>query len=118
MAWVHLELWPGSADRYFQEDVDSEYKLVPEGVEGRVPYKGQAADVIYQLVGGLKSSMGYCGAKDLNDFHNKAKFIKISQSDFLNHILIILILQEKHLIMVFQSSFDGKTMSYPNIFCC
>jgi len=70
----------GSADRYFQEDVDSEYKLVPEGVEGRVPYKGQAADVIYQLVGGLKSSMGYCGAKDLNDFHNKAKFIKISQS--------------------------------------
>jgi IMP dehydrogenase len=70
----------GSADRYFQEDVDSEYKLVPEGVEGRVPYKGQAADVIYQLVGGLKSSMGYCGAKDLDDFHNKAKFIKISQS--------------------------------------
>ncbi len=70
----------GSADRYFQEDVDSEYKLVPEGVEGRVPYKGQAADVVYQLVGGLKSSMGYCGARDLSDFHKKAKFVKISQS--------------------------------------
>ena len=70
----------GSADRYFQEDVDSKYKLVPEGVEGRVPYKGQAADVIYQLVGGLKSSMGYCGAKDLAEFSKKAKFIKISQS--------------------------------------
>lgn len=70
----------GSADRYFQEDVDSEYKLVPEGVEGRVPYKGQAADVIYQLVGGLKSSMGYCGSRNLIEFHKKAQFIKISQS--------------------------------------
>ena len=95
----------GSADRYFQEDVDSEYKLVPEGVEGRVPYKGQAADVIYQLVGGLKSSMGYCGAKNLDDFHNKAKFIKISQSGLLNLTLIILILREKLQIMVFPSSF-------------
>ena len=70
----------GSADRYFQEDVDSMYKLVPEGVEGRVPYKGQASDVIYQLVGGLKSSMGYCGSSNLSEFHKKAKFIKISQS--------------------------------------
>jgi IMP dehydrogenase len=70
----------GSADRYFQEDVDSKYKLVPEGVEGRVPYKGSASDVIYQLVGGLKSSMGYCGSKDLSIFHKKSKFIKISQS--------------------------------------
>ena len=70
----------GSADRYFQEDVDDSYKFVPEGVEGRVPYKGPAADVIYQLVGGLKSSMGYLGAKDLEAFQSKAEFIQISQS--------------------------------------
>tara|TARA_B100000902_G_scaffold191094_1_gene182635 strand:+ start:4765 stop:6225 length:1461 start_codon:yes stop_codon:yes gene_type:complete len=67
----------GSADRYFQENNDN-YKLVPEGVEGRVPFKGTATDVLYQLIGGLKSSMGYSGARDITDFQQKAKFIKIS----------------------------------------
>uniref|UniRef100_A0A7C4TIY8 Inosine-5'-monophosphate dehydrogenase n=1 Tax=candidate division WOR-3 bacterium TaxID=2052148 RepID=A0A7C4TIY8_UNCW3 len=65
----------GSADRYFQEATK---KLVPEGVEGRVPYRGLVKDVIFQLVGGLKSGMGYCGAKDIKTLQKKARFIKIS----------------------------------------
>jgi len=65
----------GSADRYFQE---SAKKFVPEGVEGRVPYRGLVKDVIFQLVGGLKAGMGYCGAKDIKTLQKKAQFIKIS----------------------------------------
>ncbi|MGQ9464109.1 MAG: IMP dehydrogenase [bacterium] len=65
----------GSADRYFQEAAK---KLVPEGVEGRVPYRGLVKDVIFQLIGGLKSGMGYCGAKDIATLQKKARFIKIS----------------------------------------
>ncbi|MCX7994198.1 MAG: IMP dehydrogenase [candidate division WOR-3 bacterium] len=65
----------GSADRYFQEVTK---KLVPEGVEGRVPYRGYVKDVIFQLIGGLKSGMGYCGAKDIKTLQQKARFIKIS----------------------------------------
>lgn len=65
----------GSADRYFQEAAK---KLVPEGVEGRVPYRGSVRDVIFQLIGGLKSGMGYCGAKDIKMLQKRAYFIKIS----------------------------------------
>lgn len=65
----------GSRDRYFQEDTK---KLVPEGVEGRVPYRGPLGDVIYQLMGGLRSGMGYVGAKNLLELHKNAKFVKIS----------------------------------------
>lgn len=65
----------GSADRYFQE---SAKKFVPEGVEGRVPYRGLVKDVIFQLVGGLKSGMGYCGAKTIKELQKKVKFIKVS----------------------------------------
>ncbi|HEX7319766.1 MAG TPA: IMP dehydrogenase [bacterium] len=65
----------GSADRYFQE---SATKFVPEGVEGRVPYRGLVKEVIFQLVGGLKSGMGYCGAKDLTRLRGRARFMKIS----------------------------------------
>ena len=65
----------GSKDRYFQEDAK---KLVPEGVEGRVPYKGPVADTIFQMVGGLRSGMGYCGAKDVDALRRDAEFIKIS----------------------------------------
>lgn len=65
----------GSADRYFQETAK---KLVPEGVEGRVPYRGLVKDVIFQLIGGLKSGMGYCGAKDITTLQKKARFIRIS----------------------------------------
>ncbi len=65
----------GSADRYFQEAAK---KLVPEGVEGRVPYRGSVKDVIFQLIGGLKSGMGYCGAKDILTLQKKARYIRIS----------------------------------------
>lgn len=65
----------GSKDRYFQEDSD---KLVPEGVEGRVPYKGPLSDTIFQLVGGLKSGMGYCGAQTLKVLRDSAEFVRIT----------------------------------------
>lgn len=67
----------GSKDRYFQED---NKKFVPEGIEGRVPYKGEVADTLYQLVGGLKSGMGYCGTKDLETLREQAQFIKITNA--------------------------------------
>jgi len=70
----------GSADRYFQQDVKDQLKLVPEGIEGRVPYRGPVKNIIEQLKGGLKSSMGYLGAKNLEQFKKNAKFIEISNS--------------------------------------
>lgn len=70
----------GSKDRYFQDMEDDIKKLVPEGVEGRVPYKGPLADTIYQFIGGLRASMGYCGAKDIKSLKTKAKFVKISNA--------------------------------------
>src|SRR6185437_2948656 len=68
----------GSADRYFQQDIKDTLKLVPEGVEGQVPYKGAAATVLHQLNGGLRAAMGYVGAKDIREFHSKAEFVRIS----------------------------------------
>jgi IMP dehydrogenase len=68
----------GSKDRYFQDMEDDIKKLVPEGVEGRVPYKGLLSDTIYQFIGGLRASMGYCGAPTIEEFKNDAKFVKIS----------------------------------------
>ncbi|HET6611877.1 MAG TPA: IMP dehydrogenase [Kofleriaceae bacterium] len=68
----------GSSDRYFQEDVSSARKLVPEGIEGRVPYKGPLADSIYQLVGGVRSAMGYVGCATIRDLHERAAFIRIT----------------------------------------
>ncbi|PQD93663.1 IMP dehydrogenase [Pradoshia eiseniae] len=65
----------GSKDRYFQEDAK---KFVPEGIEGRIPYKGPLADTIYQLVGGLRSGMGYCGTKDLEQLRENTQFVKMS----------------------------------------
>jgi IMP dehydrogenase len=70
----------GSKDRYFQDTEDDITKLVPEGVEGRVPYKGVLADTVYQLIGGLRSSMGYCGARNIKELKSKTKFIKITAS--------------------------------------
>ncbi|MBK7106380.1 MAG: IMP dehydrogenase [Ignavibacteriae bacterium] len=70
----------GSKDRYFQDMEDDIKKLVPEGVEGRVPFKGSLADTIYQFVGGLRAAMGYCGALTIDDFKKNAKFVKISTS--------------------------------------
>jgi len=66
----------GSKDRYFQGDVTETEKLVPEGIEGRVPYKGRARDVLYQMVGGLRSGMGYCGCQTIADFQERAEMVR------------------------------------------
>ncbi len=68
----------GSADRYFQQEIKDTLKLVPEGVEGQVPYKGPVANVLHQLVGGLRAAMGYVGASSIAEFHDKAEFMRIS----------------------------------------
>ena len=65
----------GSADRYFQ---DKNKKLVPEGVEGRVPYKGSVADTVFQLVGGIRSGMGYCGCPTIPELQERAEFVRIT----------------------------------------
>jgi IMP dehydrogenase len=70
----------GSADRYFQAEVRDTLKLVPEGIEGQVPYKGPVAGVLHQLGGGLKAAMGYVGARDLADFRERATFVRISNA--------------------------------------
>ena len=68
----------GSADRYFQQEIKDTLKLVPEGVEGQVPYKGPVSHVLHQLTGGVRAAMGYVGAKTLAEFHDKAEFVRIS----------------------------------------
>jgi IMP dehydrogenase len=68
----------GSADRYFQQDIKDQLKLVPEGIEGQVPYKGHAADVIHQLVGGVKAAMGYTGAATIAELQERARFVRIT----------------------------------------
>jgi IMP dehydrogenase len=70
----------GSSDRYFQE---GQKKLVPEGVEGKVPYKGPLADTVYQLVGGLRSGMGYCGTPTIKDLREKSQFMKITSAGLI-----------------------------------
>ncbi|OJW76470.1 MAG: IMP dehydrogenase [Sphingomonadales bacterium 63-6] len=70
----------GSADRYFQQDIKDQMKLVPEGIEGQVPYKGPAKDVIHQLVGGIKAAMGYTGSATIEELQQKAKFVRITNS--------------------------------------
>ncbi len=70
----------GSADRYFQKEVTDQMKLVPEGIEGRVPFKGPVANIIHQLIGGLRASMGYVGAANLKEMREKAKFVKITSA--------------------------------------
>jgi IMP dehydrogenase len=70
----------GSADRYFQQEIKDTLKLVPEGIEGQVGYKGPVAGVLHQLAGGLRAAMGYVGAKDLSEFHDKAEFVRISSA--------------------------------------
>lgn len=70
----------GSADRYFQQDIKDQMKLVPEGIEGQVPYKGPAKDVIHQLVGGVKAAMGYTGSATIEELRTKAKFVRITNA--------------------------------------
>jgi IMP dehydrogenase len=85
----------GSRDRYFQEDVESESKLVPEGIEGRVPYRGALSYCIQQLVGGLKSGMGYLGAQNIPELKEKARFIRITSSGLReSHVHDVIITKE------------------------
>jgi len=70
----------GSADRYFQDAANNADKLVPEGIEGRVPYKGSVLAILYQLVGGVRSSMGYCGCATIDDLHTKSEFVEITSA--------------------------------------
>jgi IMP dehydrogenase len=70
----------GSADRYFQQDIKDQLKLVPEGIEGQVPFKGAAADVIHQLVGGVKAAMGYTGSATIADLQARAEFVRITNA--------------------------------------
>jgi IMP dehydrogenase len=69
----------GSKDRYFQDAEDDIKKLVPEGIVGRVPFKGMVSEVLYQMVGGLRAGMGYCGSRKIEELH-VAKFVKITSA--------------------------------------
>jgi len=70
----------GSKDRYFQDVEDDIKKLVPEGIVGRVPYKGELVESMHQFIGGLRAGMGYCGAGDIEALKNNARFVKITSS--------------------------------------
>ncbi|WP_226016807.1 IMP dehydrogenase [Novosphingobium sp. FKTRR1] len=70
----------GSADRYFQQDIKDQMKLVPEGIEGQVPYKGPAKDVVHQLVGGIKAAMGYTGSRTIEELRKNARFVRITNA--------------------------------------
>ncbi len=85
----------GSKERYFQGDVEDNRKLVPEGIEGRVPYRGSLSSSIHQLLGGLRSGMGYCGAATLADLRSKARFVRISQAGLVeSHVHDVIITKE------------------------
>ncbi|ORE96101.1 IMP dehydrogenase [Acuticoccus yangtzensis] len=85
----------GSADRYFQAEVRDTMKMVPEGIEGQVPYKGPVGNVIHQLVGGLRSAMGYVGAKDLAELNEKARFVRITNAGLAeSHVHDVAIVRE------------------------
>ena len=73
----------GSSDRYFQSKVHETKKLVPEGIEGKLPYKGDVGDVIYQIIGGLRSGMGYVGAHTVNDLIANAQFMQITNAGLI-----------------------------------
>ncbi len=85
----------GSKDRYFQETVRTETKLVPEGIEGRVPYRGPLSNMIYQLVGGLRSGMGYLGCRDIETLRKNARFVKITPAGLReSHVHDVIITKE------------------------
>ena len=85
----------GSADRYFQAEVEATSKLVPEGIEGKVPYRGPIASVLYQLLGGLRSGMGYVGAGTIAELQQKAKFVRISAAGLReSHVHDVIITKE------------------------
>ena len=96
----------GSADRYSQGDVKDSNKFVPEGVSGRVPYRGKLADYVYQLVGGIKSGMDHCGTNTIEELRKNARFLKISGSGLAeNH---------PHDITITKESPNYSLNSYPD----
>jgi IMP dehydrogenase len=85
----------GSADRYFQKEVSDALKLVPEGIEGQVPYKGPIAPILHQLVGGLRAAMGYVGAPTIAEMQNRARFIRITGAGLReSHVHDVMITRE------------------------
>jgi IMP dehydrogenase len=85
----------GSSDRYFQDDVENPAKLVPEGIEGKVPYRGPLSEMIYQLLGGLRSGMGYVGAATIEELRQKAKFVRITSAGLReSHVHDVIITKE------------------------
>ena len=85
----------GSKDRYFQEDADTDKKLVPEGIVGRVPYRGSLSDTIYQLVGGLRAGMGYLGCRNMEELQSKPEFVQITPAGLLeSHVHDVIITKE------------------------
>ena len=90
----------GSSNRYFQKNYKDKSKFVPEGVDGRVEYKGEVSKIIYQLKGGLKSSMGYIGAKKLSDIKKNAKFVKITKAGFYESMV--------HSVEMIENTFNFK----------
>lgn len=85
----------GSKDRYFQDDVENERKFVPEGIEGRIPYRGSLSSSIYQMVGGIKAGMGYIGANSIPELQKRAKFVKISANGLKeSHVHDVIITKE------------------------
>jgi IMP dehydrogenase len=85
----------GSRDRYYQDDMESNLKLVPEGIEGRVPFRGSLSASIYQLVGGLKAGMGYIGCRTIEEMHEKAQFVRITSAGLReSHVHDVIITKE------------------------
>ena len=85
----------GSKDRYFQGGVQDEKKLVPEGIEGRVPYKGSVSANVFQLLGGLRAGMGYCGTKDIRELQTNAQFVQITSAGLKeSHVHDVIITEE------------------------
>jgi IMP dehydrogenase len=85
----------GSKDRYFQNEIELEKQLVPEGIVGRVPYRGSLADTVYQLVGGLRAGMGYLGCGDLQELQTKARFMQITSAGLREaHVHDVIIIKE------------------------
>ncbi|MBT7642293.1 MAG: IMP dehydrogenase [Rhodobiaceae bacterium] len=85
----------GSADRYFQQDISDSHKLVPEGIEGQIPFKGPVEQVVHQLVGGLRAAMGYTGSATIADLHARAKFVRMSSASLVeSHVHDVTITRE------------------------
>ena len=85
----------GSATRYFQGDVKDQLKLVPEGIEGQVPYRGPIAPILYQLAGGLRAAMGYVGAPTIREFQERAQFVRITNAGLReSHVHDVIITKE------------------------